>query len=111
MSRPTISDLATAAEVSVATVNRVLGGKANVRQGTMQRVLNAAETIGFYGVGSLQGRVSATREHYRLGILLLQSNRVFYQRIAQSLEDAAAQYQVADVRLQISFEIFTRENI
>jgi LacI family transcriptional regulator len=103
MGRQTISDLAEAAGVSVATVNRVLGGKENVRQQTMQRVLSAAEDIGFYGIKSLAGRVSAAREQHRLGILLLQSNRSFYQRLAKSLEDAALAIDHSDVRLKISY--------
>ena len=36
--RPTIDDLAQAAGVSVATVDRVLNGRPNVREGTARRV-------------------------------------------------------------------------
>ena len=70
MRRPTIPDLAEAAGVSVATVNRVLSGAANVRLATRERVQQAAERIGFYGLGSIQARVAAARPHLRFGVLL-----------------------------------------
>ncbi|WP_244471211.1 LacI family DNA-binding transcriptional regulator, partial [Rhizobium ecuadorense] len=49
MKRPTIADLAQASGVSIATVNRILGGTGAVRAETIERVQNAAEEIGFYG--------------------------------------------------------------
>ena len=61
MRRPTIPDLAEAAGVSVATVNRVLSGAGNVRLATRERVQQAAEEIGFYGLGSIQARVRGWR--------------------------------------------------
>ena len=69
MRRPTIPDLAEAAGVSVATVNRVLSGAANVRLATRERVQQAAEAIGFYGLGSIQARVAAARPRLRFGVL------------------------------------------
>ena len=45
--RPTIADVAAAAQVSVATVNRVLSGKQPVRKATARQVVEAAETLGF----------------------------------------------------------------
>jgi LacI family transcriptional regulator, galactose operon repressor len=103
MNRPTIPDLAKAAGVSVATVNRVLGGKSSVRPATMQRVLEAAEEIGFYGARSIQGRVAAARPRYRFSVLLLQRARVFYQSIASALEAAAAAVPDSDVHLRIEY--------
>lgn len=47
MTRPTIPDLAKAAGVSVATVNRVLAGAENVRLPTRLLVQEAAARIGF----------------------------------------------------------------
>jgi LacI family transcriptional regulator len=103
MRRPTIPDLAEAAGVSVATVNRVLSGAANVRLATRERVQKAAEDIGFYGVGSIQARVAAARPHLRFGVLLLQPHRPFYQNVARALEDAAACAAGAQVDLRIEF--------
>ena len=103
MRRPTIPDLAKAAGVSVATVNRVLSGAANVRLATRERVERAAEGIGFYGLGSIQARVAAARPHLRFGVLLLQPHRPFYQNVARALEDAAATAAGAEVDLRIEF--------
>ena len=103
MRRPTIPDLAETAGVSVATVNRVLSGAANVRQATRERVQMAAEEIGFYGLGSIQARVAAARPHLRFGVLLLQPHRPFYKNVARDLEQAAATAVGADVELRIEF--------
>lgn len=45
--RPTVSDVARAAEVSTATVDRVLNGRAGVRSLTTSRVLKAAAELGY----------------------------------------------------------------
>jgi LacI family transcriptional regulator len=103
MRRPKIPDLAEAAGVSVATVNRVLSGASNVRLATRERVQQAAERIGFYGLGSIQARVAAARPHLRLGVLLLQRHRPFYQNVANALQRAAVEVSGAEVELQIEF--------
>jgi LacI family transcriptional regulator len=103
MRRPTIPDLAATANVSVATVNRVLSGAANVRLATRERVQEAASAIGFYGLGSIQARVTAARPRLRLGAILLQRHRPFYQKIAQAMTDAAAETVGAEVDLRIEF--------
>ena len=84
-SRPTIADLARAAGVSIATVNRILAGSASVRPGTMQRVQEAADEIGFYGIGAIEARKRESIPRYRLGFLLQQSHRELYQLIAQKI--------------------------
>lgn len=89
MPRPTIRDLAEAAGLSIATVNRVLAGAANVRPPTRQRVQDAAERIGFYGLGTIQARVAASLPRFRLGFLLMQPHRPFYQNMAAAIRAAA----------------------
>lgn len=112
MRRPTIPDLAEAAGVSVATVNRVLSGAANVRLGTRETVQRAAEEIGFYGVGSIQARVAAARSRLRFGVLLLQPHRPFYQNVGRALQEAAASAEGAEVELRIEYlEDLTPQNI
>ncbi|MBL4928465.1 LacI family DNA-binding transcriptional regulator [Fuscibacter oryzae] len=112
MRRPTIPDLAETAGVSVATVNRVLSGAANVRLATRERVQQAAEQMGFYGVGSIQARVAAARPRLRFGVLLLQPHRPFYQNVARALKDAASSAVGADVDLRIDFlEDLSPQNI
>lgn len=103
MTRPTIRDLANAAQLSVATVNRVLAGAANVRASTRELVQEAAERIGFYGLGAIQSRVAASRPKLCFGILLLQPHRPFYQNIAAALRRAASGIQNVEIDLRIEF--------
>jgi len=101
VARPTIQDLAVKADVSVATVNRVLSGKNNVRRGTMEVVLQAAADIGFYGVGSIKDRIAASIESFEFSILLMQSNRHFYRNLATELQRAADDVEGCNVKLNI----------
>lgn len=103
MHRPTIPDLAKAAGVSVATVNRVLSGAAKVRLATRERVQEAAARIGFYGLGSIQARIAAARPKLRFGVLLLQRHRPFYQNVARALSEAAADATAAEIDLRVEF--------
>lgn len=103
MRRPTIKDLAQAANVSIATVNRVLGGAEGVTGKTRERVETAAQTIGFYGLGAIQSRNDAARPRLTFGFLLLQPHRSFYQLLARALRDAAAEVRDYDLTLQIEF--------
>ena len=89
MSRPTISDLARAAGVGTATVDRVLNGRPNVREETVRRVHEAAERIGYHGVNIIRHRMLADRAEFRLGLILQKPRHFFYQE-AQRLFEAEA---------------------
>ncbi len=101
MAKTTIKDLSLAAGLSVATINRVLAGAENVRPATRQLVQDAAERIGFYGLGAITGRVAAARPKLRFGVQLLQPHRPFYQLLAQHLREAALACTEADIDLVI----------
>jgi LacI family transcriptional regulator len=103
MARPTINDLAETAGVSVSTVNRVLAGAENVRAPTVQLVKDAAEKIGFYGLGAIRSQFNAKRPKYRFGFLLLQPSRTFYKMLASELEKRAQQIEDSDVDVTIAF--------
>jgi LacI family transcriptional regulator len=103
MRRPTINDLAAAAGLSVSTVNRVIGGGNGVRPATMGRVRDAAQSIGFYGLGAIEGRIIAARPKYRLGMLLQQSNRTYYQMLGQALKEAGARVSGCEIEVKIEF--------
>lgn len=103
MTRPTIRDLANAAGVSVATVNRVLGGGTGVREPTARRVKEAAEQIGFYGVGSIRSQFNARLAKYRFGFLLLQPTRSYYRILGAAIETAASQVEGAQIDTVINF--------
>ena len=87
--RPTIADLAEKAGVSVSTVDRVLNRRDPVRRGTAEKVLAAAEAIGFYATPLLRERMGIGQAKVRLGFLLQQSNRTFYRLLADALRKAA----------------------
>lgn len=101
MSRPTLRDLAAAAGVSLATVNRVLGDSGRVRPATVERVLEAARQIGFYGLGALQQRAAAARPRHRLGVVVQTPHRSFSDAVTRGLERAAAGLEDAEVRLRV----------
>lgn len=101
MKRPTIRDLAEMAGVSVATTNRVLSGGETVSAKTREKVREAAEKIGFYGLGAIAARNAAARTKYRFGVILLQPRRPFYQLVARALLDAASAEEAFDIELKI----------
>jgi LacI family transcriptional regulator len=74
-----------------------------VRQSTQQLVQEAAERIGFYGLGAIQSRIAASRPRYRFGALLLQPHRPFYQNVAHAFREAAAAMPEAEIDLRLEF--------
>ncbi len=87
--RPTLADLARAAGVSVATVDRVLNARRRVRQPTAERVLGAAEAIGFHGAPLIKRRMRVDAPTQTFGFLL-QKPDAFYRRLGADLEAATA---------------------
>lgn len=88
--RPTITDLAAASGVSVATVDRVLNGRAKVRAETAQRVFDAAHTIGYHGTPLLAQRMKSDLPEVRVGFVLHKEKHHFFQAFKEAAEDAAA---------------------
>ena len=102
-SRPTISDLARAANVSVATVDRVLNGRHKVREETARRGYEAANAIGFHAVTLLRQRVFEGLPTYRLGFVLQKPEQHFYQAFAREIEAAVQNSQGMRGIAQIEF--------
>jgi LacI family transcriptional regulator len=103
MKRVTIPDLAEAAGVSVSTVNRVLNQPESVRQPTRERVMSAAERIGFYGLGTIQGAVRSGLETHKIGILLNQRSRRFYRNLGEALETEARRASSDNIELTLEY--------
>jgi LacI family transcriptional regulator len=103
VARATIHDVAKASGLSVSTVNRALHEPNKVRPETLQSVLQAAESVGFYGIGSIREGLNSAKPKIRVGILLLQRNRAFYKSLAAALEAAAAAVKDHEVLIQIEF--------
>jgi LacI family transcriptional regulator len=87
VTRPTIADLANAAGVSVATVDRVLNRRLKVSDDTAARVTAAAEAIGYHGLRLLRQRSSELPQR-TFGFVLQKHNDAFYQALAAGLADA-----------------------
>ena len=101
--RPTIADLARAAGVSVATVDRVLNGRHPVREETARRVYEAAKSIGYHAVGLIRQRVFEDLPQYKLAFVLQKPEQSFYKAVAKEIESAALSLSNARVFAQIDF--------
>jgi LacI family transcriptional regulator len=88
--RPTIEQLARAAGVSVATVDRVLNNRAPVRAKTAKQVHEAAIAIGFPTTNLIGQRIREELPEYRLGFLLLNTGSTFYAEFANELRLAVS---------------------
>ncbi|MEZ3498570.1 LacI family DNA-binding transcriptional regulator [Pantoea sp. KPR_PJ] len=93
MKKISMSDIAREAGVGVATVDRVLNGRAPVRAETRQKVLKTAEQLG-YRAALLQAISSETTPNpvtARTGFILLAKDHSFYASFAEQLTHAARQ--------------------
>ncbi|MGB3245721.1 MAG: LacI family DNA-binding transcriptional regulator [Sulfitobacter sp.] len=86
MQRPTTKDLAKAAGVSRATVDRVLNGREGVKQKTVERVNLAIKKLGF--VRNLQAANLAKSQSYRFIFALPSSGDQFLQQIVARIREA-----------------------
>src|SRR5512143_2305929 len=86
---PTISDVAGKAGVSIATVSRVLTGKAPVAIDTAGRVRAAIEQLGFVPRAAARGM--ASRRTHTLGLVLPEIGREFFLPLLRGIEREARQ--------------------
>jgi LacI family transcriptional regulator len=99
--RPTLLDLAAAAGVSVATVDRVINRRLPVSGDTSQRVLRAAEAIGYHATSLLKRRIQETPVR-RFGFLL-QKPDAFYKQLGQELVNASRGNQTVEAKPAVEF--------
>jgi LacI family transcriptional regulator len=86
--RPTIQDLAAAAGVSIATVDRVLNRRHPVREETAGRVLAAAEAIGYHATALIERRLEGEDPARTFCFLLQKRTDYFYRQLAAHLTEA-----------------------
>lgn len=103
MMRPTIADLARAAGVSISTVDRVLNGRDPVRSATAEKVLAAAEAIGFYATGAIRHRLGKDKPNRTFGFLLQQRSRIYYRDLGDALIEATNASTVVRGRAVVEF--------
>lgn len=85
---PTVYDIADAAGVSLATVDRVLNNRPGVRQATYDKVQQAIKDIGY--VRDISAANLARRKVYRFAFLLPESQGPFVASIRDSLNTVEA---------------------
>lgn len=103
-STPTMVDIAKVAGVGVATVDRVFSGRAKVRRETHDRVMKAANSLGYTKPKDERGSGEATAPlPRRLGFLLQKRTSPVYRIIAESLIDASRNHHNSCVKPIIEY--------
>ncbi len=87
---PTLVDLAQAAGVGVATVDRVINARAPVREETRQKVFKAARALGHSFAGRVQQATSGALPRIKIGFVFSKERQAFYQSLRLKVEAAAA---------------------
>ena len=102
--RQGLVDLAAAAGVSLATVDRALNGREAVSATTRALILEAARRIGHPALVRLTGQVSrAGGPELRLGVVLHKQGQDFYKAFAETLHRTLGQIPGLRARLVLEF--------
>lgn len=88
--RPTLADIARAARVSPATVDRVINGRDGVRPGTRDRVLGAARRIGYLPDAAPEAAAGSAARAVRLHVLLPGGTNAFIDNLSDQIRRQAA---------------------
>ena len=100
--RPGFVELAKAAGVSVATVDRALNGREKVRADTVARIADAARKLGHPAALRLAG-ADANLPTLRFGVALHKQGQDFYKAFAEELHRAVADAKGVQGRLVLEF--------
>ena len=104
---PRIDDVARLADVSSATVDRVLNGRLGVRAITVQRVLKAAGEVGYVSDGALP---PSALKPLRLVFLLPAGSNRFIASLGRLIANAQDQFGTSNMRARVeSIESFKPE--
>ncbi len=85
LSRPTVNDVARAAGVSLATVDRVLNLRPGVREKTITRVNAAIKEIGY--VRDVAAANLARKRNYRFAFVISDGNSQFLEALRETIEE------------------------
>ena len=85
----TIYDVAREANVSMATVSRVVNGNPNVKPTTRKKVLEAIDRLGYRPNAVARGLASKTTT---VGVIIPDISNTFYAELARGIEDIATMY-------------------
>ncbi len=98
--RPTTKDLAKAAGVSLATVDRVLNDRTGVKKRTVDKVNEAIEKMGF--VRNLSAANLARRKNYRFLFLLPRTGDQFLDELIARVDEAKSAFAADMVTAEVS---------
>ncbi|WP_353854917.1 catabolite control protein A [Bacillus sp. Bos-x628] len=90
MNNVTIYDVAREANVSMATVSRVVNGNPNVKPTTRKKVLEAIDRLGYRPNAVARGL--ASKKTTTVGVIIPDISSVFYSELARGIEDIATMY-------------------
>ena len=100
--RVTVRQIAEKAQLSVATVDRVINGRTTVRRGTALRVQSAAQSLGYQFTVPMRVRTDeVSTEPTRCVFLLQRRASSFYQQLAEELELTAQRDPLQSVQVTI----------
>ena len=97
--QPTLKDVAERAKVSYATADRVLNGRAPVREDTAERVLSAVAELGY--VRNVAAANLSRRRVYAFVVLLPSGPNAFFQRMRRILAERAARDATMATRIEV----------
>lgn len=105
---PRMEEVAQRADVSLATVDRVLHGRSGVRAATVQRVMRAAADLGY--VAEAQARAIAAPKPLRLAFLIPEGSNRFLRMLGDMIGYSQEHWAPFNVRCQAEFiEAFNPE--
>ncbi len=86
----TIYDVAREANVSMATVSRVVNGNPNVKPSTRKKVLEVIDRLGYRPNAVARGL--ASKKTTTVGVIIPDISSTFYAELARGIEDIATMY-------------------
>lgn len=86
----TIYDVAREANVSMATVSRVVNGNPNVKPSTRKKVLETIERLGYRPNAVARGL--ASKKTTTVGVIIPDISSIFHAELARGIEDIATMY-------------------
>lgn len=86
----TIYDVAREANVSMATVSRVVNGNPNVKPATRKKVMEVIERLGYRPNAVARGL--ASKKTTTVGVIIPDISNIFYAELARGIEDIATMY-------------------
>ncbi|MEW9051903.1 MAG: catabolite control protein A [Neobacillus sp.] len=86
----TIYDVAREANVSMATVSRVVNGNPNVKPVTRKKVLEVIERLGYRPNAVARGL--ASKKTTTVGVIIPDISNIFFAELARGIEDIATMY-------------------